>query len=276
MGGLNRLSQAMARAARENGATLRMSTPVRRLVVEGGAAVGVELEDGTIERADHVVVNADFGHAATRLIEARHRRRWTDARIASRRYSCSAFMLHLGVKRRYDDVPHHSLIFGDDYARSIAEAVRGKGLPEDPSFYVQNASVTDPSLAPPGKSALYVLVPVPNNTSGIDWQREGPAFRQRVLEALERKAGFGGLSESIELERVLTPEDWERQMDIYQGATFHMAHSVFQMLYFRPHNEFEDLSHCYLVGGGTHPGASLPLVCESGRIVHDLILDRDA
>jgi phytoene desaturase len=184
-------------------------------------------------------------------------------------------MLYLGVRRRYDDIPHHSIVFADDYARNIDEIVRTGTVPVDPSFYVQNASVTDPSLAPPGKCALYVLVPVANNASGIDWDKETPAFRDKVLELVERKGGYSGLRENIDTERVITPRDWEQKLDVYNGATFNLAHNVGQMLYFRPHNEFEELRNCYLVGGGTHPGSGLPTIYESGRISAALILKRD-
>jgi phytoene desaturase len=275
MGGLNQLSQGMARAAREDGAKIRTSTPVRRILVENRTAVGVELEDGTVERADYVVINADFAQAMTKLVRAEDRRKWSDAYLASRRYSCSTFMLYLGMKRRYDDIPHHSIVFADDYRRNIDDIVRTGTLSADPSFYVQNASVTDPSLAPPGKCTLYVLVPVPNKQSGIDWRREAGPFRERVLDLLETRGGYTSLRSSIEVERTITPDDWEQKVDVYSGATFNLAHNVGQMLYFRPHNEFEEFRNCYLVGGGTHPGSGLPTIYESGRISAELIFKRD-
>jgi phytoene desaturase len=275
MGGLNQLSQGMARAARESGAKIRTATAVRRVLVENRTAIGVELEDGTVERADYIVVNADFGHAMTKLVRAEDRRKWTDARIASRRYSCSTFMLYLGMKRRYDDIPHHSIVFADDYRKNIDDIVRTGTLSDDFSFYVQNASVTDPSLAPAGKCTLYVLVPVPNNQQGIDWQREAAPLRERVLDLMEKRGGYTGLRENIEVERMITPADWEQKVDVYNGATFNLAHNVGQMLYFRPHNEFEELKNCYLVGGGTHPGSGLPTIYESGRISAELIMKRD-
>jgi phytoene desaturase len=275
MGGLNQLSQGMARAARESGAKIRTATAVRRVLVENRTAIGVELEDGTVERTDYVVVNADFGQAMTKLVRAEDRRKWTDAHIASRRYSCSTFMLYLGMKRRYDDIPHHSIIFADDYRKNIDDIVRTGTLSNDFSFYVQNASVTDLSLAPAGKCALYVLVPVPNNQKGIDWQREAPLLRERVLDLMEKRGGYTGLRENIEVERMITPADWEQKVDVYNGATFNLAHNVGQMLYFRPHNEFEEFKNCYLVGGGTHPGSGLPTIYESGRISAELIMKRD-
>jgi phytoene desaturase len=275
MGGLNQLSQGMARAAREDGAEIRTSTPVRRILIENRTAVGVELLDGTVERADYVVINADFAQAMTRLVAAEKRRKWTDAYLASRRYSCSTFMLYLGMKRRYDDIPHHSIVFAEDYRQNIDDIVRTGRLSHDTSFYVQNASITDASLAPAGKSTLYVLVPVPNNKHGIDWQKEVGPFRERVLNLLETRGGYKQLRSNIEVERLITPADWEQRLDVYNGATFNLAHNVGQMLYFRPHNEFEEFRNCYLVGGGTHPGSGLPTIYESGRISAELIFKRD-
>jgi phytoene desaturase len=275
MGGLSQLSQGMARAAREDGAEIRTSTPVRRILVENRTAAGVELLDGTVERADYVVINADFAQAMTRLVAAEKRRKWTDAYLASRRYSCSTFMLYLGMKRRYDDIPHHSIVFAEDYRQNIDDIVRTGRLSHDTSFYVQNASITDASLAPAGKSTLYVLVPVPNNKHGIDWQKEVGPFRERVLNLLETRGGYKELRSNIEVERLITPADWEQRLDVYNGATFNLAHNVGQMLYFRPHNEFEEFRNCYLVGGGTHPGSGLPTIYESGRISAELIFKRD-
>ena len=146
-------------------------------------------------------------------------------------------------------------------------------IPADPSFYVQNACVTDPGLAPAGMSTLYVLVPVPNQGSGIDWKKESGAFRGRVLRQLQ-KVGLDLPEERIRYERVLTPADWEGGYQIYRGATFNLAHNLGQMLLGRPHNQFEDLEQVYLVGGGTHPGSGLPVIYESARISTRLLCQR--
>jgi len=148
-------------------------------------------------------------------------------------------------------------------------------ISDDISFYVQNASVTDPSLAPEGKSTLYVLVPVPNNKSNIDWDDKKAGFRNRVLDLLENRVGLSNIRNHIEQEKVITPLDWENEIDVYKGATFNLAHNVGQMLYFRPHNLFEEFDNCFLVGGGTHPGSGLPTIYESGRITADLIFKKD-
>ena len=139
------------------------------------------------------------------------------------------------------------------------------------SFYIQNASPTDATLAPEGKSALYILVPVANNMSGIDWDKIKNEFRNVVMKKIKEKSEFKDLEENIEVEKIITPLDWEREKNVYLGATFNLGHKLTQMLYFRPHNKFETLENCWLTGGGTHPGSGLPTIYESGRISANLM-----
>jgi phytoene desaturase len=171
------------------------------------------------------------------------------------------------------DLPHHTIFFAGDYKGNISDIFQSKVLSKDISFYVRNASVTDPTLAPAGHSAVYVLVPVPNCTAKIDWQKEAGAFRERVLDAMEQRGGMKDLRQHVREEIVYTPETW-RGMNIQFGATFNLAHNLKQMLYFRPRNKFEELDNLYLVGGGTHPGSGLPTIYESGRIAANLISRR--
>ena len=274
-GGLNRLSHGMAEAFEQSGGRIHLSSLVKRVIIENKEAVGVELEDGTIEKSDYVVINADFAHAMTSIVDKRDRKKWTDEKLMNKDYSCSTFMLYLGVNKEFKDIPHHSIIFAEDYKRNIDEITEDKVLSDDFSFYVQNASVTDSTLAPEGKSTIYVLVPVPNKKGTIDWESEKQNLRNKIIEALEKKGNYHGLSHSIEEEKIKTPDDWEDEHSVYLGATFNLAHSIKQMLYFRPHNEFEEFKNCYLVGGGTHPGSGLPTIYESGKISAGLIMKND-
>ncbi len=273
-GGLNQLSHSMAKLTREDGGEILTQQEVKRLIIEGGVAKGVELENGQVDTADHVIINADFAQAMKTLVAEEHRPKYTNAALNQKKYSCSTFMLYLGVNKRYDAIPHHNILFADDYQANVQEIVETLKLPENPSFYVQNASVTDPTLAPSGKSALYVLVPVPNNNSGIPWQEVAKRYRDKIIDLMETRGGFEGLREHIEEELVLTPEDWEKR-DVFKGATFNLAHNIGQMLLWRPHNRFEEFDHCYLVGGGTHPGSGLPTIYKSAVISTDLILKQD-
>jgi phytoene desaturase len=269
-GGLSEIPRAFARAAEEKGARIRLGTPVQQVLVEKGRAVGVRLENGETHRADDVVVNADFGYAVENLFPAEARRRWTPERIEKSNYSCSTFMMYLGVDKVYD-CEHHAIFFAENYKANLEDISRHLRLSDDVSIYVRNASPKDPTLAPAGHSALYILVPMPNNRSGIDWSREKARLRDRVLDILHERTPYKNLREHIVEELVVTPEDWEKRSDVYRGATFNMGHNISQMLYARPHNAFEDFENCYLVGGGTHPGSGLPTIFESARISANLI-----
>lgn len=268
-GGLSRISDAMAQVATRRGAVIRCSAPVKRVLVKSGRACGVELAGGERIDADEVVLNADFGHAMTHLFEPGVLKKYTPGNLARKKLSCSTYMLYLGTDRQWN-LPHHAIYFASDYRANVAGIFEGRMPTDNISFYVRNASATDPTLAPAGHSAVYVLVPVPNARSGIDWSRQG-GFRETVLAALEQRAGMTGLRGSIREEKILTPDDWKSEYGVYEGATFNLAHNVGQMLYFRPRNQFEEVGNCYLVGGGTHPGSGLPTIYESGRIAANLI-----
>ncbi len=270
IGGLSRISEAMAETACGHGAEIRLGAPVRRIMVKDRNAVGVELESGEQILADDVIINADFGYAATSLFEPGVLRKYTPARLRKMRLSCSTFMIYLALDTRID-LPHHTICFAEDYRRHIEAVGRGGELPRDISFYVRNADVTDPTLSPEGCSSLYVLVPVPNARSGIDWQAERDSYRDLALDAVEARLGVPRLRPHIKAERVVTPVEWQHDYNVYDAATFNLAHNWNQLLYLRPRNKFEEIDHCYLVGGGTHPGSGLPTIYESGRIAADLL-----
>ncbi len=276
MGGLNQLCEGMARALKDLGGRIHLNTPVKTVLVEDGIARGLDLENGESKYSDHVVINSDFAYSMENLVKEKDRKKYTAKTLKKKKYSCSIFMMYLGVKRRYVHLQHHNIYFADDYQKNVEEISNTKVLSEDPSIYIQNAIITDPSLAPEGKSTLYVLVPVPNNLSEISWNsEEKETFREKILGMLENKAGLKDLREQIEVEKIISPKDWEEDFNIYQGATFNLAHNIGQMLYFRPHNKFEDFDRAYLVGGGTHPGSGLPTILQSAMITSDLILERD-
>ncbi len=271
VGGCGAVTECMARVAREVGVDVRLGEGATGLMFEGRRAVGVRSRGGAYT-ADAVVVNADFARAMTRLVPDRLRRRWTDRRIARKRFSCSTFMLYLGIEGRYDHLGHHTIFLDEDYARNLREIEDEHVLSGHPSFYVQNACVTDPSLAPPGRSTLYVLVPVTHQHPNVDWGRERNRFRALALRRLAR-LGLGDVERRIRFEHVVTPADWDRRYEVHLGATFNLAHNLSQMLHLRPHNRFEDLDGVYLVGGGTHPGSGLPVIFESAKISSKLLLD---
>jgi len=271
-GGLSNISEAMAKVITEDGGEILLSTPVAGILTDGRRrATGVELPDGSKEEFDAVVVNADFGWAARELFEPGLVRKWSPRRLEKANYSCSTFMLYLGLDTTYDE-PHHQIVLANDYERNIREIMGERVLSEDVSVYVRNATVNDSTLAPDGHSALYVLVPVPNTRAPIDWTPKlVEDFRARTLERIAERTSMTDLEDHIVWEKTITPFQWRDDYSILHGATFNLGHNIMQMLYFRPHNRFEDVDGCYIVGGGTHPGSGLPTIYESGRISANLI-----
>jgi phytoene desaturase len=270
-GGCSAVSEGMARVAEEFGAKIHTDEPVTELLFDGKKCVGAKTARGEY-RADAVIVNADFADAMTKLVPNQIRRRWTDEKLAKKKFSCSTFMLYLGIDGRYEDVPHHTIYTAKDYVGNLADIEDRHALTEDTSFYVQNAGVTDDTLAPPGMSTLYVLAPVTHQTGAIDWTEAKAKFRDTVLKQLP-KAGIENVEQRIRFEKVVTPLNWQSDYAVHRGATFNLAHNLGQMLHFRPRNRFEDLGNVYLVGGGTHPGSGLPVIYESARITSRLLLN---
>jgi phytoene desaturase len=271
IGGCGAVTRAMARVAEEMGVKILLDEPVEEMLFEGRKATGVRTATRTL-KADSVIVNADFAQAMERLVPNSLRRRWTDKRIARKRFSCSTFMMYLGIEGSYDEVAHHTIYLAKDYEQNLRDIEQLHTLSADPSFYVQNACVSDPTMAPKGMSTLYVLVPVTHESANVNWQKQEAGFRALALRQLE-KVGIKDVESRIRVEKRFTPETWEREFGLYRGATFSMAHSLRQMLHLRPHNRFEDLDGVYLVGGGTHPGSGLPVIFESARITSKLLLE---
>jgi phytoene desaturase len=269
-GGCGAVSVAMARLAQDMGVEIHYEEPVEALEFEGRRITAAQTPRGRYA-ADATVVNADFARSMTRLVPDGLRRRWSDRKIASRRFSCSTFMLYLGIDGRYDDVAHHNIYLSENYRENLADIEHRHVLSHDPSMYVQNACITDPTLAPRGMSTLYLLIPVTHRHPNVDWRREAPRFREVALDQMER-VGIRGIRERIRYEKMLTPDDWQDGYEIYRGATFNLSHDLRQMLHMRPHNRFEDVERMYLVGGGTHPGSGLPVIYSSARITSDLLL----
>jgi phytoene desaturase len=271
VGGCGAISAAMARIATDMGVEIRYDEPVEAMAFEERRITAVRTSRGEYT-ADATVVNADFARSMTRLVPDRLRRRWSDRRIAAKRFSCSTFMLYLGIEGRYDEVPHHTIYLSENYRDNLADIETRHVLSRDPSMYVQNACVTDGSLAPPGMSTIYLLIPVTHRHPNVDWGRAAAGFREVALDQIER-IGIRGIRERIRYEKMVTPDDWQDDYEIYRGATFNLSHDLTQMLHMRPHNRFEDIERMYLVGGGTHPGSGLPVIYSSARITSELLLD---
>lgn len=274
IGGVNRVLHAMADIIGEYGGKIHTSCGVRKIETKGGRAVGLLLDNGERVQADYIVIGADFGTAVTRLFEPGLLKRYTPAKMSRKRYSCSTAMLYLGIDGAVD-LAHHSVHFSGDYRRNVDEITRLGTLSSDPSIYVHNPSVLDPTLAPEGKSSLYVLMPVPNLSAGIDWVRESHRVNQEMLHRLQQIPGLADLPRRTEESLFFSPQDWRDTLDVYNGATFNLAHNLGQMMYLRPHNTFPEVEGIWIVGGGTHPGSGLPTIFESAKISVKLLMEHD-
>ncbi len=271
LGGVHKITEAMAKVVEENNGRIILNKPIKEIIVENNKAVGVRFLDKTEDRADKIIINADFAYSMTNLLSNVKRNKWNDKKIEKSQYSCSTFMIYLALDKKYEDLDHHNVFFAKDYRENVKQIFEDKILPIDPSFYIQNASKTDNTLAPDNKSTLYILVPVPNLDSNIDWDIEKDRYMELVLNKIMSKTNMKDIKEHIVYEKIITPKNFKDDKNVYRGAVFNLAHNIKQMLYLRPHNKFEDIENIFLVGGGTHPGSGLPTILESGRIVADLI-----
>ncbi len=269
-GGLSQSAVALGKAFVEEGGELKLNSEVVEILVRSGYAYGVKLKSGEEIFADKIIMNTDFAYGANSLFAPKLLKKYSPAKLSKKKYSCSTMMLYLGLKKTYD-LPHHSIIFADKYKENIEDIFAGRLSGQDFSLYVCNPSVLDKTLAPVGGSALYVLIPVPNNQAGLDWQTKSQEIRDYALDIIEKRLGLADLRQQIEVEKIITPNNWQNDYYVYQGAVFNLGHQLRQMLWFRPHNKFEEVGNVYLVGGGTHPGSGLPTIYKSGQIVADLI-----
>jgi len=270
MGGTGALIRGMVRLLAERGVAVRLDAEVRRITVEQGRATGIELADGTRHRADIVVSNADTAWTYRHLVEPQHRRHWSDARIERSRYSMGLFVWYFGTKRRYEQVPHHMMLLGPRYEGLLTDIFKRHHLAQDFSLYLHRPTATDPSMAPPGHDAFYVLSPVPHLDSGTDWATHAEAYR-RAIEARLEATVLPGLRDEIVTSRVTTPQDFHDRLLSFKGAAFGLEPLLLQSAWFRPHNRSEDVQGLYLVGAGTHPGAGVPGVLMSAKALESVV-----
>jgi phytoene desaturase len=272
MGGTGRLVRGLVRLIEGQGGRLRCGAEVAEIVTRDGVATGVRLARGEIIPADIVVSNACSAWTYRHLLPDVRRRRWTDRRIARARYSMSLFVWYFGTRRRYDDVAHHTILLGPRYRGLLEDIFERKVLADDFSLYLHRPTATDPSFAPAGCDAFYVLSPVPHLGSGIDWSEAAETYRARI-EATLSDTILPGLGNAVVTSRMLTPRDFRDRFSSYLGAGFGLEPILTQSAWFRPHNRSEEVKRLYLVGAGTHPGAGLPGVLSSARVLDDVVPD---
>jgi phytoene desaturase len=270
MGGTGELVRGLVGLIEGQGGSLRCGADVAAITVRDKTATGVALTSGETVAAKIVVSNADSAWTYRHLLPAAHRRRWTDRKIARARYSMSLFVWYFGTRRQYPDVAHHTILLGPRYRALLADIFVRKILADDFSLYLHRPTATDKSLAPPGCDAFYVLSPVPHLGGGTDWAQAAEPYRRAIAEALEASV-LPDLQANIVTSRVTTPQDFRDDFLSYQGAAFGLEPILTQSAWFRPHNRSEEVENLYCVGAGTHPGAGLPGVLSSAKVLDSVV-----
>lgn len=270
MGGTGRLVTGMTGLIEGQGGAVRCNAAVAAITSAGRTATGVRLESGETIPAAIVVSNACSATTYGKLMPQVRRRRWTDRRIARGRYSMSLFVWYFGTRRTYPDVAHHTILLGPRYKQLLTDIFRRKILADDFSLYLHRPTATDPSLAPPGCDAFYVLSPVPNLAGTTDWATQAERYRGAIAQALDDTV-LPGLQREVVTSRIMTPLDFQDSLQSFRGAAFGLEPVLTQSAWFRPHNRSEELDGLYLVGAGTHPGAGLPGVLSSARVLDSVV-----
>jgi phytoene desaturase len=275
MGGTGQLVRGLVNLIRGQNGIVQCNQEVKQILVDKGAATGVRLASGEEIKASVVVSNADSAWTYRHLLPASARRRWTDRRIDKARYSMGLFVWYFGTRRQYPEVVHHTLLLGPRYRELLEDIFEHKILAPDFSLYLHRPTATDPSLAPAGCDTFYVLSPVPNLASGTKWAEQALAYRKAIASELSRTV-LPDLEAQIVTSRILTPQDFQDRLNSYMGAGFGLEPVLSQSAWFRPHNRSEDVRQLYLVGAGTHPGAGLPGVLSSARVLDSVVPDASA
>jgi len=272
MGGTGALVQGLVDLFERHGGTIRYGSTVDEILVNDGRVRGVKLASGEVLQGDIVVSNADSAFTYRRLLRASPRRRWTNARLARARYSMSLFVWYFGTDRKYEDVAHHTILLGPRYRELLEDIFERHILAPDFSLYLHRPTATDPSLAPPGCEAFYVLSPVPHLDANIDWSSQAETYRKAIEGYLEG-ALMPGLKDHVVSSRMMTPQHFHDELLSERGAAFGLEPVLTQSAYFRPHNQSEEVAGLYLVGAGTHPGAGVPGVLSSARVLDELLAE---
>ena len=274
-GGMYSLVQALENVFERLGGVVETDAEVEQIVIEDRKAKGV-LANEQFYEADGVISNADLVHTYGELIAPKHRRKWSPRKLRKTQYSMSAFLLYLGVRKKYPRLLHHTLILSERYKGLIDDIFDHKILPDDFSMYLHSPSQTDPLMAPEGCESLYVLIPVPNLESSVNWEKTEKRYTNKVLSFLENDFGLTDLSNSIEVIETFTPLDFKHRRNSHLGSAWGVEPKLTQTAYFRPHNRSEDIEKLYFVGANTHPGAGVPGVLLTAEttvklVVKDLI-----
>lgn len=272
LGGTGAIVNAFEQLITEQGGKIHLETEVDEILVTNGKATGVRLGNGEIMEADTVVSNADVAFTYKNMIKPKHRRKYTDRKIARTKYSMSLFVIYFGTDRLYREqgLAHHNIILGPRYKALLDDIFDNKIVAEDFSLYLHMPTITDPSIAPDGHEGFYVLSPVPHLDSGTDWESFAPIYKKAIMDFLEENY-LPDLSKHLVAEHYIDPLHFQDVLNSYKGSAFSVQPILTQSAWFRPHNKSEDVDELYFVGAGTHPGAGLPGVLSSSIIAQNLI-----
>ncbi len=272
IGGTGALVSGLVSLITDGGGRLRLSETVEEITTADGRVTGVRLASGEQIAAEVVVSNADSAWTYSNLLPSVKRRRWTDRKLESSKYSMSLFVWYFGTDRHYPDIAHHTILLGPRYQGLLRDIFDFKRLADDFSLYLHRPTATDPTLAPDGCEAFYVLSPVPNLESDTDWETTAEPYRRAICEYLEA-AVMPGLEASLVTSRLFTPPDFRDELLAFRGSAFGLEPLLRQSAYYRPHNKSEEVEGLYLVGAGTHPGAGVPGVLSSARVLDQVVPD---
>ncbi|MEM1128218.1 MAG: phytoene desaturase [Bacteroidota bacterium] len=272
MGGTGAIVQGLMGLLRGLGVTVRLGAEVKQITLEGQRANGVRLASGETIAADLVVSNADVAWTYRNLVPEHARTTWTNRRLERTKYSMSLFVWYFGTKRQYPDVKHHTILLGPRYKALLDDIFKNKVLADDFSLYLHRPTMTDPSMAPEGCDAFYVLSPVPHLDSGVDWTQKAESYRRAISSYLSATI-LPDLEANLEASVVLTPQGFLEDYLSFKGAAFSVEPVLTQSAFFRPHNQSEDIDQLYIVGGGTHPGAGMPGVLSTARVLDTIVPD---
>ncbi len=252
------------------GGEIRYKQEVKKITEANGSATGVELANGEHIKSDIVVSNADSAWTYKHLLKDHKPKRWSPKKIERAHFSMSLFVWYFGTNKRFEDVYHHLILLGPRYQGLLSDIFKAKKLADDFSLYLHRPTATDPSLAPPGCDTFYVLSPVPHLDAQVDWSTLGDHYRDRIAQHLGATI-LPNLDRHLVSSRLMTPLRFEQDLLSFKGSAFSFEPTLAQSAYFRPHNRSEDIDGLYLVGAGTHPGAGVPGVLSSARVLDSIV-----
>jgi len=271
-GGTGALIAAMARLFEDLGGTIHLNAEIDRIAAYGDRVTALTLKDGRAFAFDQIASNADVVHTYRDMLRSTKHGEAQGRKLGAKRHSMSLFVIYFGLKTQHPELKHHMVLFGQRYRELIDEIFKGSQLADDFSLYLHAPSVTDDSLAPPGQSAYYVLSPVPHlGTANIDWDEEGPRYRDRILQYLNDRY-IPGLLDDLVTVRHFNPFDFRDELNAHLGSAFSIEPILTQSAWFRPHNRDDKISNLYIVGAGTHPGAGIPGVVGSAKATAGLMI----